>query len=210
MKRRSHNKPPPDDAEYIVGSGVEFKPEHDLVNAGKPLPPPVELVPAGPPPGIYEFKPEHDLVQHLPVEPVELIPGEARGSTSESRPAEDKIPAAPRQGFESGLGGEEKEWHEQIRAWVLRQPGCQAYGAIIIDLWISRNWGSPEEFFAAVASAAALNQQQALHEAKKVMGKYLREFLRLSPVIPVIPRSVLEQYWVSAERVGWEPNLLLE
>ena len=63
MKRRYRNQPPPDDAEYVVGEGFEFKPEHDRVNAGKPLPPPVELTPVGPAPTVYEYRPEHDTVR---------------------------------------------------------------------------------------------------------------------------------------------------
>jgi len=60
MKRR--RQLPLASAEQIVGGGYEFKAEHDLVSAGKPLPPPIELTPVGPAPTLYEFKPEHDRV----------------------------------------------------------------------------------------------------------------------------------------------------
>jgi hypothetical protein len=63
MKRRYRDLPPPDDAEHIGGEGFEFKPEHDRVNAGMPLPPSLELTPVGPAPTIYEFRSEHDQVR---------------------------------------------------------------------------------------------------------------------------------------------------
>ena len=62
MKRRDLNPSLLADAESITGCGFEFQPEHDLVNAGKPLPPAVELTPVGPPATVYEFLPEHDRV----------------------------------------------------------------------------------------------------------------------------------------------------
>ena len=62
MKRRYRTTPPPVDAEHIVGEMIVFTPEDDVLNAGKPLPPMVELTPVGPPVTIFEFKPEDDLV----------------------------------------------------------------------------------------------------------------------------------------------------
>src|SRR5437879_187270 len=63
MRRRYRIPPPPPDAEHIVGEMFEFKPEHDRVNAGKPLPSPVELTPLGPAPTLYEFHAEHDRIR---------------------------------------------------------------------------------------------------------------------------------------------------
>jgi hypothetical protein len=55
--RRRYHLPPPVGAKSIVGTGFEFKPEDDLVNAGRPLPPPVELIPVGTPVTTIELAP---------------------------------------------------------------------------------------------------------------------------------------------------------
>jgi hypothetical protein len=64
MSRRRYNLPQPVDAEHVTGEGYEFKPEDDLVNAGKPLPPPVQLIPSESVVGdsVFELKPEDDKV----------------------------------------------------------------------------------------------------------------------------------------------------
>lgn len=62
MNRRLLNLAQLADAESVTGSGFEFAPEHDLVNAGTPPPPAVELTPVGPPATVFEFAPEHDSV----------------------------------------------------------------------------------------------------------------------------------------------------
>ncbi|MFO0821834.1 MAG: hypothetical protein U0792_01740 [Gemmataceae bacterium] len=36
--------PPPRDVKTVVGEGYEFLPSHDRLNAGKPIPPAVDLV----------------------------------------------------------------------------------------------------------------------------------------------------------------------
>jgi hypothetical protein len=62
MNRRFLNPGQFASAESANGNGFEFAPEHDLANAGKPLPPAVELAPVGSPATIFEFSPENDLV----------------------------------------------------------------------------------------------------------------------------------------------------
>jgi hypothetical protein len=60
MNSRRPNRPPPESAEHIVGEPFEFSPDDDRVNAGKPLPPPVELTPTGSVAPLVEFKPADD------------------------------------------------------------------------------------------------------------------------------------------------------
>lgn len=61
-RRRYRIQPPPASAEYTLGEPFEFSSDDDLVNAGKPLPPAVELTPVGPVAPMFEFRPEDDKV----------------------------------------------------------------------------------------------------------------------------------------------------
>jgi hypothetical protein len=64
MKPRRSRRPPPDDAEHIVGEGFELSTDDDRVNAGKPLPPTVDVTPTGPEVTVFELQPEDDKVAH--------------------------------------------------------------------------------------------------------------------------------------------------
>jgi hypothetical protein len=92
-RRRRSIRRPPTSAEYVVGEMYEFNPEDDLVNAGKPIPPPVELTPSGPPVAAYEFEPGDDCANspapvgrggHTRSEPM------VHGSCSTTEPAIDE------------------------------------------------------------------------------------------------------------------------
>jgi hypothetical protein len=69
MKRNRRDRiPPPTDAKYRVGEVIEFTPEDDKLNAGKPIPP-VELTPVGPAPLVIEFAPEDETVRPISLKP---------------------------------------------------------------------------------------------------------------------------------------------
>lgn len=64
MNRRRRMPPPPDDAESVTGTGIEFKPEDDLLRQ-LPDPPPVILTPAGTAMPFVDF----ELVDNLTARP---------------------------------------------------------------------------------------------------------------------------------------------
>lgn len=59
-KPRKRHLPPPRNAGYRC-EVIEVSAADDLINAGKPLPPTVELTPAGPPLLVVELRAEDDL-----------------------------------------------------------------------------------------------------------------------------------------------------
>jgi hypothetical protein len=61
-KPRKYHLPPPKNAAYHSGGIIELSAADDLINAGKPLPPTVELTPVGPPLLVLEFRAEDDLL----------------------------------------------------------------------------------------------------------------------------------------------------
>lgn len=74
MKRRRYHLPPPKNATYRSGVVVELSAADDRINAGKPLPPDVELMPVGPPLLVIDVLPEDATT-------------EQNGKTAANRPA---------------------------------------------------------------------------------------------------------------------------